>query len=321
MKAKRFLPVILVVSLGFICMPTGTYLAAPGIFDALVSSAAPEAAPQEKKVEKDPSTQKPEGVSPIRPEIEQPKVDIWYCPHCGKAIEGKPWGKSKMYRPRLSSRPGEARKIRKHGGKGSMEEGAHFRKPFRRKMLHGNMRPHREGRHIEGRRGLAAHRYLKLASELGLSDDQKSKLKDLAFSTKMDMIDLNASLQKEQLELKKLMHSDDLNASAIKRQLEAVSRAQVALKFKVISSMIDARNILTEEQKELLEEKYHHNIMGCHETHSCSGEQLCLGEQHHMCMFLGHCDHICAGDDIERIVDIVVDENDESFIEVFEDEE
>ncbi len=129
---------------------------------------------------------------------------------------------------------------------------------------HGHHRGRLPGMRHKGRWGerrddagkyVAADRYLRCAAELGLSDDQKSKLKELAFKTKKEMIDLRASVQKARLELKELVRSEDPNLREIKRQLDALAAAQADLRYKRIASMLEAREILTPEQRKRLEEK------------------------------------------------------------------
>jgi Spy/CpxP family protein refolding chaperone len=115
---------------------------------------------------------------------------------------------------------------------------------------------------------------LKHASVLGLTDEQQDELSDLDFATKKKMIDLRAALQKERLELHKMMNENELKATAIKRQLDAIASAEADVKFERISAMIAARKILTEEQRELLKEKMHMHGEGCCEGHMNMGMDI-----------------------------------------------
>ncbi len=222
--------------------------------------AAPEETPQQGIAQKEkPPPSPPTEVSPARPEI-KPPVPVHQCEHCccccccGTAGHGKPWAKDEFYRPLLGQGRGKAAppkvRILHEGGE---REFVRERRHIRRKAHHG--------------KGFATWRFLEHARELGLSEEQKTKLKDIAFNTKQEMIDLKAALQKEKLQLKKLLSAEEPSPREIKRQLEAIAQAEVNIKYKRITSMIEAKNVLTEEQRELLREK----------RQCCRHEECCGG--------------------------------------------
>jgi hypothetical protein len=217
----------------------------------------PSTAPQ-KVSQEEPPPPPPQGVSPARPDIKQPPLPILRCPHCGKEIS-KPWGNDFMYRPHLSAGPGEIEIIKESGAPDG----------FRKKIVHKRM-PQREFAHKAFRekgKSLDAEKFLMHAHELGLTDEQKSELMDLVLETKKSMIDLRANLQKANLALKKLLHEDDPRPTEIKQRLDAIAKAQVDLKFAVISSSIKAKKMLTKEQRELLEENIYKHKSSCCEEH------------------------------------------------------
>jgi Spy/CpxP family protein refolding chaperone len=146
------------------------------------------------------------------------------------------------------------------------------------------------------------------ASVLGLTDDQQDELRDLQFAMKKKMIDLKAALQKAQIEMQELMSEDDPNVSAIKRQLNAIAEAQTDLKFEMISTMITARNVLTEEQRELIKEKKQMHGGGCCEGHMDMGMQL-----------IESCRPFVRGG--HKTVDVYVDDDDGERVEIIEIDE
>lgn len=185
------------------------------------AQAVPGGFPQEK-IEK--NTQAPAGVSPAKPGVQPPVVETrrcdcccCRCSCCAEMSAGRAGSKDPRSKPRLTSPQGDAVPIERSAGEAGM--------------------------------------YLEHASVLGLTDDQQDRLKDIAYASEKKMIDLKAALQRERLELRKLMNEDDLNPAAIRKQLEAVARAKTEVTFEKISAMVAAREILSKEQRGLFEEK------------------------------------------------------------------
>jgi Spy/CpxP family protein refolding chaperone len=238
MKTKRFIPALVLSFIGLFLISTSStaVLAMPGDTE------------QVQLAQKEPPPP-PKTVSPKDAGSEGPFPAL-NCPHCGKQINSR-WGKGAKARPRLGA--GQARQERMVQGRRGMQgrHGMHERRAGHSahpgKMGHrGAGRPARSGQ-------LAM--LLRHADILGLTKDQQTKLKDLKFTAEKERIDLKAAMQKEQLELKQLMKEEDLNARSIKSQLEAVAQARTNLKFRGISLRIEARNVLTAEQRELIKEK------------------------------------------------------------------
>ncbi len=250
MKVNRFISVLVV---GFV----GLFLV------SLLSTAVmanPEDTEQLQLAQKDPPPP-PKTVSPKDPDVEAPFPAL-NCPHCGKQIPSR-WGKGANARPRLGAGCANQEFLMqgRHGMQGRrMGCGTHpgqmGRRGMRGRKMGCGVHPGQMGRRGAGQPSHFAM-LLRHADILGLTEDQQTKLKELKFSAEKEMIDLKAALQKEQLELRKLMHEEDLNARSIKRQLETAAQARTNLKFHQISLLIEARNILTDEQRELIKEKLH----------------------------------------------------------------
>lgn len=266
MKLKRFISALVLSFIGlfFISASSTAVMATSGDTE------------QVQLAQKDPPPP-PKTISPKDPDTKAPFPAL-NCPHCGKQIPSR-WGKGAKARPRLGAgsahREFQAhREFKVQGRCGTQgRQGIHERRVGHRaqagKMGHrGAGRPARSGQFTM---------LLRHADILGLTEDQQAKLKELKFAAEKEMIDLKAAMQKEQLELKQLMREDDLNARSIKRQLEAVSQAQTNLKFRKISMRIEAHDILTDAQRELIKEKLQSfkgaYRMGCGE-HVCNG-MLC----------------------------------------------
>lgn len=234
MKAKRFVPTLVLGLIGLFCVSalSTAGLASPG--DTEQVQLAQESPPP------------PKTISPKNPGEEAP-LPSRTCPHCGRQIESR-WDKGAKARPRL----GEARVHRE----------------FMRRERHGMQGRHERHEHRMGHRSRSGHlghrtagrhghfdMLLDHADILGLTEAQQAKLKELRLSAEKEMIDLKAAMQKEQLQLRQLMQAEDLDARSIKRQMEAVAQARTNLKFRQISLRIEARDVLTAEQKDLIKEK------------------------------------------------------------------
>lgn len=192
----------------------------------------------------------PQGVSGATPDIRPPAPDTWVCPKCGEASPYQKRYKQRMGRPQFGAQAQRRDGQRGGRGDGFCEPRKGHRHDFDRGRGHGR----RAGRGAQ--RGVAADRMLRQAEALELTDDQIAKLEMLSYEAKKKLIDLHASIEKEQLELKNRIRSDAEDMTQIKRHLSAISSAKVGIQEVKISNLFAARKILTDEQKKLVKEKH-----------------------------------------------------------------
>jgi Spy/CpxP family protein refolding chaperone len=120
------------------------------------------------------------------------------------------------------------------------------------------------GRGHDSRRGrgfgrgahVPAERMLWGASRLELTDDQIAQLEKLSYDTKSKLIDLEANLDQARLEMKRQMETDNDNLSAMKKQLESISNIRVSIQELKLKNWIDARKVLTDEQKSKVKDQF-----------------------------------------------------------------
>jgi Spy/CpxP family protein refolding chaperone len=105
-----------------------------------------------------------------------------------------------------------------------------------------------------------ADQMLRSASDLDLTDAQVSQLENLSYDAKSKLIDLNSSLEKARLEMKKEMESGNDNLSALKKNLESMSKIKVDIQELKLGNWFEAKKVLTEEQKAKV--KDHHPRFG-----------------------------------------------------------
>ncbi|MBI4444572.1 MAG: periplasmic heavy metal sensor [Acidobacteria bacterium] len=94
----------------------------------------------------------------------------------------------------------------------------------------------------------------RMRTELGLTDDQVKKLEEIAFNTPKSLIQHSSDLRVRQLELGRLTTAENPDKSAIDRKLQEVAQAQSALSRARIYGLIDARAVLTAEQRSKLQD-------------------------------------------------------------------
>jgi Spy/CpxP family protein refolding chaperone len=98
--------------------------------------------------------------------------------------------------------------------------------------------------------GVPADRMLRSTERLELTDEQVTQLKKLSYDAKASLIDLESSLEKAQLEMRKQMDSDADDLAAMKKQLDAMAKIKVDIQELRLKNWIDAKNVLNEDQKQ-----------------------------------------------------------------------
>jgi Spy/CpxP family protein refolding chaperone len=87
-----------------------------------------------------------------------------------------------------------------------------------------------------------------LAQKVGLSDAQVQQLDKISYDSQMKMIDLQATLEKEQLTLRHELQADHPNEDEVLGQVDKVSQARAAVMRAHVQTMLATRNVLTAEQ-------------------------------------------------------------------------
>jgi Spy/CpxP family protein refolding chaperone len=113
--------------------------------------------------------------------------------------------------------------------------------------------PH--GRREARKRTVPAERILKHGTRLNLTEEQVTKLEELAHDAKARLIDLRADMAKERLELQRLRQSDSEDIAQFKKHFNAMSKLRVEVQEIRLMNRIEAKKVLTDEQKRLLKEK------------------------------------------------------------------
>ncbi len=87
-----------------------------------------------------------------------------------------------------------------------------------------------------------------MARKLGLSTDQQKKMDDIFQQSRLKLIDLNASLQKEETIMEPLMEADQPDEGKILEQIDRVAQARAELEKANARMLLGIRRSLTAEQ-------------------------------------------------------------------------
>jgi Spy/CpxP family protein refolding chaperone len=87
-----------------------------------------------------------------------------------------------------------------------------------------------------------------MAQKLGLTTDQQKKMDDIFQQNRLNLIDLNASLQKEETVMEPLMEADQPDEAKILAQIDRVAQARAELEKADARMLLGIRRVLTPDQ-------------------------------------------------------------------------
>lgn len=90
--------------------------------------------------------------------------------------------------------------------------------------------------------------------DLELSDQQRAQMDDLDYAFELERIDLRAGLKKAELELEAMLGVESPNRKAVDAQIRKISEAKAELRILKTNHGLDVKDVLTDEQQELLQE-------------------------------------------------------------------
>jgi Spy/CpxP family protein refolding chaperone len=87
---------------------------------------------------------------------------------------------------------------------------------------------------------------------LNLTEEQQKQIEEIRFTHRDEMIDLNADIQKQTLNLRKLRTSGDLNRAEYLKEVEKLNELKSQKAVKRAEHQMEVRELLTPEQREQL---------------------------------------------------------------------
>jgi len=88
----------------------------------------------------------------------------------------------------------------------------------------------------------------KVADQLGLNQDQRTKLDAIRQQNRINLIDLHASLEKEEATLEPMMQADTPDENKITSQIDRVAQARAELEKAHARMLLQIRTVLTPDQ-------------------------------------------------------------------------
>jgi periplasmic protein CpxP/Spy len=87
-----------------------------------------------------------------------------------------------------------------------------------------------------------------IAQQIGLTDDQKKQMHDIFQQHRLQLIDLNATLEKDEVLLRPLLEADQLDEAKILSQIDAIAQARADLEKANARMLFGIRKVLTPDQ-------------------------------------------------------------------------
>jgi periplasmic protein CpxP/Spy len=87
-----------------------------------------------------------------------------------------------------------------------------------------------------------------LAKDLNLTADQTQKMNDIFQQSRLKLIDLHASLQKEEATLEPLINADTPDEGKVLAQIDRVAQARAELEKANARMLLSVRQVLTADQ-------------------------------------------------------------------------
>jgi Spy/CpxP family protein refolding chaperone len=97
----------------------------------------------------------------------------------------------------------------------------------------------------------------RVAQQIGITDDQKKKMDDIFQQHRLKLIDLNASLEKQEAIMHPLIEADQPDESKILSQIDAIAQARAELEKDRARMLFSIRQTLTPDQWKKLQAFVH----------------------------------------------------------------
>lgn len=88
----------------------------------------------------------------------------------------------------------------------------------------------------------------KIAQAIGLSDDQKKKMDDIFQQHRLNLVDLHANLEKQEIQMRPMIESDNPSESQVLAQIDKIAQARAELEKADARMLFDIRKVLTTDQ-------------------------------------------------------------------------
>ena len=97
----------------------------------------------------------------------------------------------------------------------------------------------------------------RIADRIGITDDQKKKMDDIFQQSRLQLIDLNAAVEKQEAIMQPLIGADQPEESKILSQIDAIAQARAELEKNRARMLFSIRQVLTADQWKKLQAIVH----------------------------------------------------------------
>ena len=110
-----------------------------------------------------------------------------------------------------------------------------------------------------------------MVSQLGLSADQQKHLDDILLQSRLQLIQLKASLEEEQVKLEPLLNASSFDQANAYSQISKIADLRAGLEKANAKMLLGLRSVLTADQWTKLQEDRHPHRTGPAEGHGPDG--------------------------------------------------
>ncbi len=96
---------------------------------------------------------------------------------------------------------------------------------------------------------------------LGLTPEQKEKVRTIVLGGKMEQIQREADLKIAHVQLRELMMQDKLDRQKIEKQIQQIGTLRTRMEMARVETMMKMRDVLTKEQVQALKERRMHRML------------------------------------------------------------
>lgn len=87
-----------------------------------------------------------------------------------------------------------------------------------------------------------------VAQQVGITDDQKKQMDDIFQQNRLQLIDLHAALEKQEVLLRPMLEADQLDEQKVLSQIDAIAQARADLEKANARMLFSIRKVLTPDQ-------------------------------------------------------------------------
>ena len=134
---------------------------------------------------------------------------------------------------------------------------------------------HQTGGMMGGKGMMKPWKLMMIGEKLGLSEDQRNRMREIMTSSKKKKIGLKCQIETIKVDLMSMMWQEQMNMQEIEQKVREVANLKADKKIAWIQAMNDMKNVLTPEQRQEMKEM----MMGWWKKGGMGGEPTEMEEE------------------------------------------